>query len=845
MYKFLFFITLLLSVNFVSADTIFTDVSENDYYYEAVNYLKQNQIVQGYQDGSFGVDKSISRAELSKIIILDSTFTLKKPTKCFTDVSFDNWFSSHVCTAKAYGIVGGFSDRSFRPNSPITKAESLKLILLSKKIKDFETDFDASSLNMTKSDWFYDMVGFAKSLDLWFFDDLVSPNELITRAEFSELFFRTANYVSKISEENNVTDSLDQSLDENQSDSTQAADSEDSNLLEIDSEDQNLESQSDEQSLEDSATGIAVVDDQDENIDQQTQNETQQNVSQDSELLSFEFKEYDTNSFDNIDLDNKFSNFYFQNQILNLKGRLDGSEESVLFAILDEDKNTVYSKLFEVESGRFVVDSMLDLNGDYYFALIPGTGGNSKIYPVTISSFDDFNLNLNARDEQNLSFTSNFLNDNTVMQLISDDFSLYEIVFEQNADSFRFFVNSNQEFNWDYKFLDAFVSGDIQVKAAKLDLDFNSLTVSRFNFSDFDPLNAVYHNFSEINEDITNLNKVDFYNINQEVNISFNFDQDFKKDFYLINPDGRVETFKDQVLSVGNTHSLSFTPNLSGTYILEVNDLNGLAIINSPIYLQGSDVVLPDYFDLFDENESQDVVDLNLMLNLINEARLKYGLGTVELNEELNNLSDVHLQDMIVRDFFAHVNLDGLSPQDRAETLGINTLVGENLAKDVNTEKAFYSLMRSAAHRANILNPSWNQVGLAISEHDGYVYVVQEFSYSEDTVLTEFQDLVEDRLDINIVSQNLLDRAGQWSDLMSETQEYSTTINDESIFDSLENSGFSSFLALVGAQSDISQLEANLGQSLDSLSDFAPQAYSLAITFDGDGKFAFTIIVAK
>jgi len=61
----------------------------------------------------------------------------------------------------------------------------------------------------------------------------------------------------------------------------------------------------------------------------------------------------------------------------------------------------------------------------------------------------------------------------------------------------------------------------------------------------------------------------------------------------------------------------------------------------------------------------------------------------------------------------------------------------------------------------------------------------------------------------------------------------------------LENSGFSSFLALVGAQSDISQLEANLGQSLDSLSDFEPQAYSLALTFDGDGKFAFTIIVAK
>jgi len=233
------------------------------------------------------------------------------------------------------------------------------------------------------------------------------------------------------------------------------------------------------------------------------------------------------------------------------------------------------------------------------------------------------------------------------------------------------------------------------------------------------------------------------------------------------------------------------------------------------------------------------------MLNLINEARSQYGLENVVLNETLSNLSEVHLLDMVERNFFAHVNLDDESPQQRALDFGVNTIVGENLAKDRNTEKAFYSLMRSAVHRANILNASWTSVGLAIQEHQDYVYVVQEFSFEEQEVITAFDEYIETNLTTASTNAEIAERSSQWVDLMISEQNFATSINGDSVFDGLQNSGFQSFLTLIGARTDLDGFQQALNDSLLNLVEFAPSAYGLSVKFDGTGKYVFALIVAK
>lgn len=833
MFRYLFILCLLFSVNLSFAS--FLDVTSDNEFYEAVQYLQDSKIVQGYSDGTFGVDRSISRAEMSKILILDSSYKLLKPTKCFVDVNFDDWFSAHVCSLKAYGIANGYANNNFKPNAPITKAEALKLILKSQKV-ELSSNVASSSVNMNSQDWFYDLVNFAVENQIWFFDNAVSPNSLISRGEFAQLFYNNHNFIEA---EKSSSDSNDnQNLDLNNDSSQDLEINTDLNQIDTPDLDENLTQDSDGQVTANPNSEVPKVQ------VEEPQNNNQN--SQDSNVLNdLNFKEYAVDSFDEIRLDHKFANFYFDNQIFSFSGRLDTQDDKVLFAVLDQSKNTIFSQLYDVENSQFDFSVNLDLEGEYFFALIPGTGGSSKIYEVTFGSLDDFTILNNGRDELNVNLQTDFVNYKTFLELNSDSPALYELSFKQNNKEQILLVDSNQNFEFNYSTLKGFVPGEILVKAAKMELDYDSLEILKFNQVDLGNLDAVYHNFSEINSDISNLSIPSFFTKNQAVNVGFTYADSFKKDFYLIQPNGIVKSFKDQISSNSNNHTLSFLPDTDGTYILEINDNNGLAIINVPIYQSNSTVLLPDYFDLFDRDNLGQLVDTNLMLNLINEARANYGLSAVELNTKLNNLSKVHLDDMIDRDFFAHVNLDGQSPQDRASLLEINTVVGENLAKDLNTEKAFHSLMRSAVHRANILNPEWETVGLAIAESDGYVYVVQEFSFTEESVVKTFDDLVSSKLNLDTLSQNLQVRASQWSDLMIENDSFSTNINNESIFDTLLNSGFTSFSALVGAQSDLANLETNLENSLDRLKSFAATAYGLGIAFDGEGKFAFTIIVAK
>ena len=47
----------------------FTDVKWDTLYKDGINLLQENQIVKGYSDGSFGVDKNISRSEMLKILV--------------------------------------------------------------------------------------------------------------------------------------------------------------------------------------------------------------------------------------------------------------------------------------------------------------------------------------------------------------------------------------------------------------------------------------------------------------------------------------------------------------------------------------------------------------------------------------------------------------------------------------------------------------------------------------------------------------------------------------------------------------------------------------------------------
>ena len=106
----------------------FSDVSSDHLNYDAINYVQQNGIVNGYPDGTYKPDEFINRAEFTKIVIEASFPGQALGSNCFPDVTAE-WFSKYVCFAKGQGIISEYPDGTFKPGNNVAFSEDSKIIV--------------------------------------------------------------------------------------------------------------------------------------------------------------------------------------------------------------------------------------------------------------------------------------------------------------------------------------------------------------------------------------------------------------------------------------------------------------------------------------------------------------------------------------------------------------------------------------------------------------------------------------------------------------------------------------------------------------------------------------------
>ncbi|HEX4106760.1 MAG TPA: CAP domain-containing protein [Solirubrobacteraceae bacterium] len=108
---------------------------------------------------------------------------------------------------------------------------------------------------------------------------------------------------------------------------------------------------------------------------------------------------------------------------------------------------------------------------------------------------------------------------------------------------------------------------------------------------------------------------------------------------------------------------------------------------------------------------------------LINQQRAAAGLVTLSTNSPLTLAAQLHDQDMITDDYFAHDSLNGTTFLQRLQQVGyvqsdLGYAVGENLAWATlylaTPAEIVDAWMNSPDHRANILNPNYVQTGMAV-----------------------------------------------------------------------------------------------------------------------------------
>lgn len=105
------------------------------------------------------------------------------------------------------------------------------------------------------------------------------------------------------------------------------------------------------------------------------------------------------------------------------------------------------------------------------------------------------------------------------------------------------------------------------------------------------------------------------------------------------------------------------------------------------------------------------------LLQLLNAERQRAGLRPLDPDPLLTAAARAHARDMLAQGYFAHVDLAGRTPADRARAAGVRFAVaGENLALAPTVELAHRGLMDSPGHRANILSPLYTRVGIGVAD---------------------------------------------------------------------------------------------------------------------------------
>ena len=120
------FYNLLLNKN-VPITVSFSDVAPDAWYAEAVNTLGSLGIVAGIGNGQFAPDRAITRAEFTVIAMRFAELDTSGEN-IFTDVSENDWFYDYVVGAIKYGWITGYSDGRFGPYDTITRAQVTTIV---------------------------------------------------------------------------------------------------------------------------------------------------------------------------------------------------------------------------------------------------------------------------------------------------------------------------------------------------------------------------------------------------------------------------------------------------------------------------------------------------------------------------------------------------------------------------------------------------------------------------------------------------------------------------------------------------------------------------------------------
>ncbi len=762
----------------------FTDVFIDHPNAAAIDYLSKEGVIAGYSDGSFRPDSFVNRAEALKILLLASGISANTSRSGnFPDVVDEAWFAPFVFSANARGIASGYPDGFFRPEQTVNLVEALKMLFQANSIslENYAVTEKLFSDSVEKA-WYNSFLFYAKTFEIVEADSAnqIFPAAPLTRAALAEIVYRFQTRVEKICP----------------------------------------------QFLENAET-------------------------------------FSTSYFREITLASELPNIFYENEVFALRGVVANSAESVS-AIL-ENRSTKKQIHFsaKVENGGFTIPTEFRIPGNYNFSAIPSTTNNNSAVTIEILPRECMPATVVANGAPPINIQKGLVENKPAISWDASGNNIFRIVIRQDENRFERLVSANQNFLElnPADFVD-FSTGEatLQIFGAKAEEGWSFEPRSEWFGSTITMLNLSQHHFSTFDEMKLTLPSLPVYR-GPRISLTGTAKTDLETEAYLISPRGRVQVVpvleNAEKISAGAQFALNLQLPEAGTYILEINATSGIAVLNHPLYLPDEFPLLPDFADLRASSDVDAKFSVNrekaIWLRLVNDFRAKQMLSKVSFDSELSEFAQNYAEEMVAKNFFGHIDLAGNNPDVRRKLAGLQLPVGENLARDSSTKNAHAGLLRSATHRANILTPEWKRVGFGIAaDSEGQLFFVQEFSDDllSDENLTELKSDLLGEINIRRKTQGVSDFrldpefatvVQNWSDKMVAEDFLDFTHIDSTLENSIlavgRNGSFTSFVAAAGK---LSQVAESLNKEI--FIDSTKSRVAIGLAQDSDGRFRATLI---
>ncbi|MEB3356931.1 MAG: S-layer homology domain-containing protein [Synechococcales bacterium] len=103
----------------------FSDVAPDHWALPFINALVERRIVNGFPNGTFRPEDSLTRAQYAVLVTQAIPLPLRQVERSFRDVAPDFWAAAVIQKATRMGFIAGFPDQTFRPNEPLTRVQAI------------------------------------------------------------------------------------------------------------------------------------------------------------------------------------------------------------------------------------------------------------------------------------------------------------------------------------------------------------------------------------------------------------------------------------------------------------------------------------------------------------------------------------------------------------------------------------------------------------------------------------------------------------------------------------------------------------------------------------------------